>query len=550
MELIEKNPYRIVGLISGFSERELQRQKTKITRYIGIGKSIETQFDFPFFKAITRDENSVRNAFSQIEQNQGKVNHSLFWFLNCNSFDETAINYLVNGDRDKAFQIWEKVILGKEINSKNFSCFNNISTLQILGNSYDEIKEGIQKKINLIDSNYLKDFTQFVSDQTYSNDNQNIIEHFIDQILIVYKEKYSNSEIFNFFENGNATSKKLVSKKFTEEIVVKIETNVEKTKNSRKDYKRTAYQKGLQLLSESKEDLNKLKMILGSEDIEYKLLTDSVSKEIMQCAIDYFIEIGQPEDQIDKVLDLLNKTKMICLNQVTIDRINENITELNNIKYTEIQFIIAVIKSVKEAIINLEIENRGKSIFDHQTINEQKVDEIFNKEISSARLQELIESNKKTYIDEFISLATFVRDKQSTVSINRIVDFLYNTLPANHEFVIIERVRRKKREEDTEKRRNENDLRKKREAEKNAKRKEEEREIKRKEEFDNAAWFISIGLGVIAGLIVLGWATTVGEEFYGFIMGSIFGVLVGRIVFYIVFLPCIAIARIFYILTK
>ena len=84
MELIEKNPYRIIGLLAGFSEREFQKQKTKITRYASIGRSVEAEFDFPFLPSMTRDELLLRKAFSQIEQSRERVNYSLFWFLNCN----------------------------------------------------------------------------------------------------------------------------------------------------------------------------------------------------------------------------------------------------------------------------------------------------------------------------------------------------------------------------------------------------------------------------------------------------------------------------------
>ena len=56
--------------------------------------------------------------FSDIEQNQNKVFHSLFWFLNLNPIDNTAIQHLIGGNKEKAFEIWEKLSNDKEINSK------------------------------------------------------------------------------------------------------------------------------------------------------------------------------------------------------------------------------------------------------------------------------------------------------------------------------------------------------------------------------------------------------------------------------------------------
>lgn len=100
MELIKNNPYRIAGILSNATERELQKQKTKIKAYSKVGKEIKSDFDFQILDSITRTEDSIDKAFSTIEQNQDKVNFALFWFLNANPFDNTAIEYLKNGDAE------------------------------------------------------------------------------------------------------------------------------------------------------------------------------------------------------------------------------------------------------------------------------------------------------------------------------------------------------------------------------------------------------------------------------------------------------------------
>src|SRR5690554_200943 len=161
MKLIQDNPYRIAGILSSASERELDRQKAKISKFATIGRQVDSEIDFQFMPAVDRtDVNTVSQAFSAIEQSEGKVSHSLFWFLKSNTFDETAINYLINGDIEKATEIWRRVTDAKETNSKNYSCFNNLGTLKLLGQSKQEIKEGIEAKIKLIESPSFEDFVQ------------------------------------------------------------------------------------------------------------------------------------------------------------------------------------------------------------------------------------------------------------------------------------------------------------------------------------------------------------------------------------------------------
>ena len=46
MDFIINNPYRIAGILSNSSERELQKQKTKIKAFTKVGKKIKSEFDF------------------------------------------------------------------------------------------------------------------------------------------------------------------------------------------------------------------------------------------------------------------------------------------------------------------------------------------------------------------------------------------------------------------------------------------------------------------------------------------------------------------------
>ncbi len=149
MNLIQNNPYRIAGVLANVSAKELQTQKSKMTKYASIGRKIDSEYDFQGFGEINRTEKDITKAFSDIEQNADKVNHSLFWFIKANTFDETALNYLIEGNNQKAAEIWGKVTKGKEVTSKNYSSFNNIGTLKLLQDTIDEIKEGIESKMKL-----------------------------------------------------------------------------------------------------------------------------------------------------------------------------------------------------------------------------------------------------------------------------------------------------------------------------------------------------------------------------------------------------------------
>lgn len=90
MKIIQNNPYRIAGILSNASAKEIHKQKGKIKAFVKVGKEIKSDYDFLFLGNISRTEDSINKAFSNVQQNQDKVNNALFWFLNASPFDNTA----------------------------------------------------------------------------------------------------------------------------------------------------------------------------------------------------------------------------------------------------------------------------------------------------------------------------------------------------------------------------------------------------------------------------------------------------------------------------
>lgn len=331
MNLIQYNPYRVAGVLSDSTARELVRQKNKISKSAAIGRHVDSEMDFPFMDSVDRtDIDIVNKAFSQLEQNQDKVRNALFWFVKANSFDETAINYLIIGQKDKALEIWSKVTNGKEVTSRNYSSFNNIGTLKLLGNTAQEIKEGIEAKIKMIESPDFETFVHSVADQTYTINKRILVEEFIDDVLKQINGKYTNAQIINLFSGSNDVAKSYLIQKFTEEPLHNIEKQIDYTKNKRKTNKSVAYDFGLKLYLNSKNDLISLKSMLGAGDLKYKMIADGLANEIMQCGIDYFQKWKESKNPSEEGLKLLKYAQSIAVGTQTKDRIKENINAIQD----------------------------------------------------------------------------------------------------------------------------------------------------------------------------------------------------------------------------
>ena len=447
MELIQNNPYRIAGILSNATERELQKQKTKIKAYTKVGKEIKSDFDFQILGSIDRTEDSVNKAFSNVEQNQDKVNYALFWFLNTSPFDNTAIEYLKNGDEEKALEIWEKVTTDKDVNSKNFSAFNNLGTYKLLSRDKSDIKTGIEAKIKLIESDYFESFVHSVADETYTIDNQKQSEKLIDELLTQFKNQFSSSETLQLFSGCNGTTQKYLSKKFTEEPLHKIESQIESCKKKRKANKGKAYEFGLKLFTNTKDDLSLLKSLLGTNDLKYRAIADQLANEIMQCGIDYFNE-SQENDSSENYLESAQKlTKLadsIAVGKLAKDRAKDSLATLADMKDREVNQAIAILNSIKLAYekaiseIDAQVSAMRMTMSYNQTINYSKVDkmkanclnwdkvvEVVSNGISINDVEAIQRCSNQSKVSEYKNLVDFLLGKLGPIQINQVKHLCY-----------------------------------------------------------------------------------------------------------------------------
>ena len=445
MKSVINNPYRIAGILANSSEKDILKQKSKVKRFSEVGKEISSEYDFPFLSSLQRSSTTIDKAFSDIEQNQNKVFYSLFWFLNLNPIDNTAIQHLISGNKEKASEIWEKLSNEKEVNSKNYSAFNNISTLYLSGHSKEDLKRGITTKIKLIESENFKDFVHTVADETFSIDIPKQIELLIDELLTQFKGKYSTSETMELFSNCNGTTQKYLSKKFTEEPVHKIETQIEQCNKKRINYRSNAHKFGTDLYSNTKGELALLKSIVGNANLQYKMLADNIAKEILQCSVDYFNESQEQEksgNYLEEAMKLAKLAESVAINDATKNKVKENISTLEGMKDRELSQIVEVLKSVKqmyednERKINQEVRELEQNdvliklgrksinwdaVKDNirNSINWQNVNELLVDILSDNNLTKIKESDNIEIKKEFLQLANWTKEnslKSSTIS--------------------------------------------------------------------------------------------------------------------------------------
>ena len=343
MEAILQNPYRLSGVLAGASAREVQAQKGKINAFAKVGKSIALETDFPVLGPLDRNPETLQKAYSQIEQHAGKLAHSLFWFADGHPLDRVAMNYLKEGDLAKAAEIWSKPLGGGNLGYGNIFAYHNLGTLRLaqafLGDQVDldRYAEGIRYKAMLIDSDMFPNFLAKVTDEHYRVDIQVAMERFLASALEDVRSATGSpfaagpmlEKLAGLPENALA----YLRKEFVQGPVHRIERAIEKAKSTRKGNTDLALKAGGALLNDVKADCQVLDQLMPGNDLQYQMLSDSLSREVLQCGVDYWHEYHEQEEEGEyrweqKVLTLTKKAVHLAKGREAKARAKENLSAL------------------------------------------------------------------------------------------------------------------------------------------------------------------------------------------------------------------------------
>ena len=149
MIFISNNTYRVLGVCSNASLKDIQKNISKLKAFAKIGKEMELDYNLPFLNLakIERTDDLLLKSENQLNLDKNKITSSLFWFADLSPIDSVALAHLIKGDISKAIEIWDKATTSKEVSLKNYSAFNNLSTLVLL-NTLDDSKTDTFKKDN------------------------------------------------------------------------------------------------------------------------------------------------------------------------------------------------------------------------------------------------------------------------------------------------------------------------------------------------------------------------------------------------------------------
>jgi len=268
--LIKNNPYRILGVLANTSIKEIQKNLSKLKAHLSIGKELKLSFDDDFFGVLTRDETALKKAKNLLQLDKNKLEQALFWLVNANEIDGVAIEYIKKGNIAKALGIWEKQVQKSAVNAKNFSFYNNLSTLLFAKKEYST---AIKLKSELIESKFIKNFSTLVCGDKYKVEKSNLLDTFIANTMSALKETgMKDPQIIERFSESSQNINEIVSHLFVKDPISNIESAIKETKKLIEGISKIPKLPEIPISSEDFDEYSKI--INDSNDTEEIEITD------------------------------------------------------------------------------------------------------------------------------------------------------------------------------------------------------------------------------------------------------------------------------------
>jgi len=121
----QNNAFRIIGLTSDVSIKEITQRVNEIKVKKSLDIDVSYEFDFSWMGQIDRSEQNVINALQRLENPITRLKEEIFWFWIDTDLDRRALDCLVNGDRQSAHELWKSVIASNLPEKKKVSALAN-----------------------------------------------------------------------------------------------------------------------------------------------------------------------------------------------------------------------------------------------------------------------------------------------------------------------------------------------------------------------------------------------------------------------------------------
>lgn len=335
MNILDNNPYRLLGVYSNSSTRERLANQNKMMAFLKVGKQISFPLDLPqFLSDLCRSEAMIHDAEAKLTLPKDQILYGQFWFIKLTPMDEEAFNLLTAGEFDKAKDIWKK--------KETASSLQNLILCSLICDDFADIIEYAEKLYGNVQ--YINQFVSAITGEAGSQNADEIIFNFLD----VLTDEIGPNEILPFITNDAWESH--IIETVTSPMIESIETAIDIAKKSKGKGTDARLEAGENLRNTTSSTLQQLKDFLSPSSLQYQIVADKLGLEILQYGTAFYVAPNEP-DNAHKAMTLYNYANSIVVGQVAKDKCKENIETLQwNIEYQSPNEVSEEDKAIKEEL--------------------------------------------------------------------------------------------------------------------------------------------------------------------------------------------------------
>lgn len=335
MNILQNNPYRLLGVYSNSPTKERLANHNRMKAFLKVGKPVSFPLDLPqCLSSINRTEVSVTDADAKLTLPKDQILYAQFWFVKMTPLDDVAFNHLIAGEIDKAEDIWRKR-----------ECASSLQNLIVCALMCGKYAGAISLAETLYSTQYINQLVAAVVGMGGSFNVSDLTFSFID----VLRDEIGVNKLLSFITN--TTWKDYIKDKAVKPIISYIQDAIDVAYKSKGKGATARLEAGRTLMRSTKDMLSDLRRLLSVSDIQYEVMADKLAQEILQCGIDYYNNTND-DDAPHNAMILQKYALSVAVGNLVKNRCKENVDTLEKVgpEYAvrnEIKFLMNIIKQLR-----------------------------------------------------------------------------------------------------------------------------------------------------------------------------------------------------------
>ena len=294
MNLVLRNPFRVLGLPVTASSREIVKRVSDLEMFAELGKDKVYPNDFPDLCDIDRSMEAIRDAARRIELPEMRVFHSFFWFREGDSVDQLAFECLNNCELIEADGLWSRQLeKHSRVGKASWRINRGVFSIWMQGDLDDDntaFFEQALQDIAFASENLYDEATASIpgtSNVSPQRVRELIADAFIEMAVRSTQQVYGPnairiSEHCLYFQNQTL---EYIATKITKPLKNAIQDAVDRSKIKRDEGTTVDDLRRKNGLSEVEHIIYELQDSLGEKDPGFQAVANSFADEVTACAI-------------------------------------------------------------------------------------------------------------------------------------------------------------------------------------------------------------------------------------------------------------------------